>query len=415
MSSDGDPKVPRPASQHSDLRDLKPAASARRVREQLPELVANQLLDLALSWRTDAGERVLARAAAEGLSELVTGLSVGVCVPSETDGQIVEFSGQAPPDGADPTRLFPNLPEERVYSVDDDGIGATVHFAGAVLPAPGSAEDATARRGVELFGAFLRQCRSFERARRASTDLRRLQAQVIQAEKLASLGQIAAGIVHELNNPLTSIIAYTDFLRRRPSRDDADEEERLRRIGEAAERILSFTRDLMSYARPAAEIPAPVPLADVLHKAIAFCDHEFAECGIAVSVDIEDPAPLVRGISGQLTQVFVNLFTNAAHAMPNGGELRVSSRHCDGGELLLVEVADNGIGIAEEDVEHVLEPFYTTKAHGRGTGLGLSIVHSIIKNHGGTLELESSPGRGTTFTLSLQLAVRPSTRPPPSR
>lgn len=413
MKPDDETTTPKPGSMHSDLRDLAPAPSARRARELLSAEDANRLVDFAIRWRADLGERHLAREVVGALATLLPGCSLGVRMASAEHGEIVELVGEPVAPRSDPTRLFPHLPEERVYPVSDGAAGATVHLAGNELPAVGTPAEATLQRAIDLFASVLRHCRGFEEARRAGAELRRLQAQVIQAEKLASLGQIAAGLVHELNTPLTSIIAYTDYLRRRPSRDEADEEERLQRIGEAAERVLSFSRDLMSYARPAAEIPAPVPLADVLQKALAFCDHQFGEAGVTVTLDLPEPTPLVRGIAGQLTQVFVNLFTNAAHAMPSGGELHVASAYSDDGEHLRVVVSDTGIGISGEHLDRVFEPFFTTKTLGEGTGLGLSIVHGIVTGHGGSLEVQSEAGRGATFTLLLPLAVRPSTEPPP--
>jgi two-component system, NtrC family, sensor kinase len=126
--------------------------------------------------------------------------------------------------------------------------------------------------------------------------------------------------------------------------------------------------------------------------------------------------PTVRGIAGQLTQVFVNLFTNAAHAMTErGGALTISALPQAASEIVLVEVADEGTGIAPQDLEQIFEPFFTTKTDGRGTGLGLSIVREIVLSHGGTLTARSNHGRGSIFTVTLPLAaVPPSLTPPPS-
>src|SRR5690606_18109314 len=149
-------------------------------------------------------------------------------------------------------------------------------------------------------------------------------------------------------------------------------------IGEAAERILKFSRDLVAYARPSTDIPGPVVLNEVIDKAIVFCEHEFGKNGIAVHQAIEADLPPVRGIAGQLTQVFVNLFTNAAHAMQQtGGTLEITAQLLDE-EMVLVQVADSGVGIPDQDIEQIFEPFYTTKVDGAGTGLGLSIVRDIV-------------------------------------
>jgi two-component system NtrC family sensor kinase len=242
---------------------------------------------------------------------------------------------------------------------------------------------------------------------------------VIQNEKLASLGQIVAGVVHELNNPLTSIIAYSDYLKRKaharaPYADFEDDLERLRRIGEAAARILNFSRDLVAYARPSADVPGTVQMQDIVEKALIFCEHEFNGANIQVYRNFDARLPPVRGMAGQLTQVFVNLFTNAAHAMrPGGGELSIRMDTNPKQHTLTVAIADTGTGIDEHDMPQIFEPFFTTKTEGRGTGLGLSIVRGIMDAHGGTIEASSVLGEGTVFTLTLPLAaVVPSLMPP---
>jgi signal transduction histidine kinase len=156
-------------------------------------------------------------------------------------------------------------------------------------------------------------------------------------------------------------------------------------------------------------------LHEVIEKALVFCEHEFSESRVQVSCNLSVMPP-VRGIAGQLTQVFVNLFTNAAHAMnQRGGSLTISAQPQPANDLVLVDVADEGTGIAPQDLEQIFEPFFTTKTDGRGTGLGLSIVREIVVSHGGTLTAKSSPGKGSIFTVALPLAAVPaSLTPPPS-
>jgi len=223
----------------------------------------------------------------------------------------------------------------------------------------------------------------------------------VQAEKLASLGQLAAGVVHELNNPLTSIVAYTDWLIRKAGpTGDPDSLERLRRIGESASRILRFTRDLVAYARPSSEVPVPVSLHNVMEQALAFCEHVLAEHGAHVERRFAETAPPVRGMPEQLAQVFVNLFTNACHAMPQvDGQLSVSSAMTRDGRKIEVTVEDNGHGISPEHLPSIFTPFFTTKGDGRGTGLGLSIVKNILDNHGAEIRAERSTLGGARFVL----------------
>jgi two-component system NtrC family sensor kinase len=257
-----------------------------------------------------------------------------------------------------------------------------------------------------------------------------LKAHMVQAEKLASLGQIAAGMVHELNNPLTSIVAYTDYLLRRAERaahgepvtSDAEDVERLRRIAESANRMLRFTRDLVSYARPSSELPVPVQLHAVINRALAFCEHELAAVGAKVERDFDGSVGSVCGMPEQLAQVFVNLVTNACHAMAQGSPapgatdgapppeepsredtqaatLTISTSLVDGGKRVEVIVSDTGHGIAPPHLPLVFAPFFTTKGSGRGTGLGLSIVKNIVDSHRGAIRVESEPPLGSRFIL----------------
>jgi two-component system, NtrC family, sensor kinase len=176
----------------------------------------------------------------------------------------------------------------------------------------------------------------------------------------------------------------------------------VRRIGEAAERILKFTRDLVAYARPTGDSRGPVQVQEVIERALVFCEHEFADGRVEVEREFSEPLPIIVGIPGQLTQVFVNLFTNAAHAMgERGGVLRIGVRTADSGQSLRIDVSDSGNGIAAEAMPQIFEPFFTTKTDGRGTGLGLSIVRGILDAHGGTIQVSSAAGQGTSFTLTL--------------
>jgi two-component system NtrC family sensor kinase len=261
-------------------------------------------------------------------------------------------------------------------------------------------------RAAQVLQRGLHQARKYAAAERSATDLRKLNSHMVQAEKLASLGQIAAGVVHELNNPLTSIVAYTDYLSRRAqARGDADDLERLRRVNESAGRMLRFTRDLVTYARPSSEVPVPVQVQTVIDQALAFCEHVLDGAGAQVERRYATGLPAVQGMPEQLAQVFVNLVTNACHAMPQGsGRLVVTTRAEDGSVLVLVE--DNGHGIPNENLQAIFAPFFTTKTDGRGTGLGLSIVKNILEGHGGEIHAECVVPAGTRFVLKIPTLAR---------
>jgi signal transduction histidine kinase len=358
--------------------------------------------------------------------EILDDAAFGVCVPRSglyaVDSQLPPHGSGAPPsfDGqlivrlgppgalrpleADPTRLFPEFASERVLAILPDH-SATLHGASddERLFVEGSPGSLLLERLALLLASHLENKSALDRS------MRDLRAQVIQSDKLASLGQIAAGIVHELNNPLTTIVAYSDFLRRKlVSRGEPADVERLARINEAADRILRFSRDLTAYSRPANEVPGPVAIHEIIERALVFCEHELDKTGVNVEREFGNVRP-VRGVAGQLTQVFVNLFTNAAHAMrEQGGLLCIATAMTrDVDEGVLVTITDDGHGIDDEHRPRIFDPFFTTKTDGSGTGLGLSIVRSIVQSHGGKISVESRDPHGTVFQVELPTAAAP--------
>jgi two-component system NtrC family sensor kinase len=164
---------------------------------------------------------------------------------------------------------------------------------------------------------------------------------------------------------------------------------------------MSFTRNLLTYARPSKEEAQPLDVNEVLEEAVSFCDHLIHEAHVTVTRDYGERLPMVSGVPGQLHQVFVNLITNACNAAHDeGGRLRLMTRP-HGRDQIRVRVEDNGVGIAEEDLERVFEPFFSTRRRGKGTGLGLSIVKSIVEQHQGGIDIESELGRGTSVLITL--------------
>ena len=237
------------------------------------------------------------------------------------------------------------------------------------------------------------------------TRMRDLERRVIQAEKLASLGQLAASVVHEINNPMTAVATYADALLKRTlgqSQSDPGDVEKYRKISENSDRVLRFTRDLVSYARPAQEKPEEVDLNATVERAIGFCDHVLQKHGVKLDRQFGE-VPRFLAVRQNLVQVFVNLITNACHATANGGVVTISTRI--EGANVIASVTDTGSGIAPDIQARIFEPFFTTKPDGKGTGLGLSIVQGILENHGGSISVTSVLGVGTTFTLKLPMVT----------
>jgi two-component system, NtrC family, sensor kinase len=245
------------------------------------------------------------------------------------------------------------------------------------------------------------------------TALQHLQSQIIHAEKLATVGQIAAGVAHEINNPLTSIQVCAETLLRKislatqgrgPATLDVADGDRLRKIKEGAERIRRFARDLVTYARPSGAEVEEISLNEVIEQGLSFCEHVLEEARATVERDLAAELPRIAAVRDQILQVVINLVTNAAHAVAGrGGTLRLRS-WSDGRGTVGFAVRDDGLGIKPEDAGKIFEPFFTTKPAGRGTGLGLSVVRNIVFAHGGGITFEGAPGGGTTFSVTLPIA-----------
>lgn len=243
------------------------------------------------------------------------------------------------------------------------------------------------------------------------TEVHELEGQVLQAEKLATLGQLAAGIVHEINNPLTSISVYGEYLLGKLTRSGAESSDlkRLERILRSSDRIMSFTRNLLTYARPSKEEAREVAVNDVLDEVVDFCDHLARETNVTLIPDYAENLSKVNAVPGQLHQVFVNLVTNACNAAgPDGGVVSIRTRRY-GNDQIEIVVEDNGIGIPEADLDQVFEPFFSTRRKGQGTGLGLSIVKNIIEQHAGRIQIESESGKHTTVSIVLPSYFDPKT------
>ncbi len=231
-----------------------------------------------------------------------------------------------------------------------------------------------------------------------------LQQQVVRAERLATLGELAAGVVHELNNPLTSITVYAEYLVRKLESQGAEstDVEKLRRIGASAQRILRFSRDLVQYARPSGTDLEPVDVSAVVRSSVSICEHLVERGGIELGVEVDPELPVIQAVAGQLEQVLINLITNAVHAVENGGKVTVRAR-VHGPSTIELEVADSGPGVSAPDRERIFEPFFTTKPDGKGTGLGLPIVRNIIDQHHGEISVGSSDLGGAAFRVVLPI------------
>lgn len=229
------------------------------------------------------------------------------------------------------------------------------------------------------------------------SDRKRLESRLIQSEKMAAIGQLAAGIAHEIRNPLGIITnALYDLSEVLECRDPAVEED-LRIAKEEMQRVQSIINNLLEFSRDSRAELERVDINDLLRKTLQLMSKSLQNSGVNVVTEF---VPLSSCIANQnaLRQIFLNLITNAVQAMPEGGELRVRTEPLIDGRIQL-QFSDTGVGIAPEHLNDIFNPFFTTKAPGQGTGLGLSVVHSVVKRYRGDIHVQSQVNRGTTFTI----------------
>jgi two-component system NtrC family sensor kinase len=228
----------------------------------------------------------------------------------------------------------------------------------------------------------------------------RFQQEAMQQEKMAAIGLLAGGIAHEINNPLGGILAFTQLLMRDVKDNDpliCD----LKEIEGAAVRCKKIVSDLLDFSRVSKEREnCLVDVNVLLDKVFPFLRGDLQSLNVELDFRPAKELPNVKANPDRLQQVFLNILTNASHAMPKGGKLFVKTM-VDACGRVVIRISDTGVGIAEEDLPRIFEPFFTTKSPSKGTGLGLSIAYRIIKEHGGNIEVESEVGKGSTFTILL--------------
>jgi len=226
-------------------------------------------------------------------------------------------------------------------------------------------------------------------------DIEATQRQLIQSEKLASLGQLAAGVAHEINNPLANISLSAQML----LQDVKDKKirQRLLKIEDNVDRATRTVKNLLDFSRTPEFHPSYADINGLLAKTLDILKHETKRMEVVKKLDEELPDVLAD--PRQLQQVFINIITNACQAMPNGGRLTLRTGQI--GDTVEIEISDTGEGIPPENLTRVFDPFFTTRKAGKGTGLGLSISYRIVERHGGHIDIKSETGKGTAFTIRL--------------
>lgn len=229
----------------------------------------------------------------------------------------------------------------------------------------------------------------------------RLEDQMVQTEKLTSLGLLAAGVAHEVNTPLAVISNYIQMLAKQIDADDP-RQKTIERIVKQTFRASEIVNNLLNFSRTGGTAAAEIDLNSVLDETLSLVQHPLKAARVSVVRNYAKKLPPVLGSTTRLQQVFLNLFMNARDAMPAGGMIEVRTAAHNGS--VEIEVSDTGAGIPPEQLHRIFDPFFTTKASGRGTGLGLSVSYGIIKEHAGKVDVRSAPGKGTSFRLEFPAA-----------
>ncbi len=233
-------------------------------------------------------------------------------------------------------------------------------------------------------------------------ELKKTQLQLLQAEKMTSLGKLAAGVAHQLNNPLGGIILYTklileDYDLEEPVRED------LSRILKDAQRCRDTVKELLEFTRQTRQLLRPHNINEGISRTLFLLENQTLFHNIEINKELEASLPLIRADVQQLYHLLMNIILNAAEAMEGHGTLSVRSYCLLEKDRVVIEISDTGPGVAEKDLPHLFEPFFTTKEEGKGTGLGLSLVYGIVENHGGTITARNKPDAGVTFTIEFPI------------
>jgi signal transduction histidine kinase len=297
-------------------------------------------------------------------------------------------------------------------------IGLTESFLG-----PQPAQLLPFRVSVTLVGIFLVAICVFLRQQLLAREMRRLlveseqnlqrlqdaQSQLLQQERMAGVGQLVSGVAHELNNPLTAVMGYSDLLVDQAT--DGPSKQKLERLGTEARRMKRIIDNLISFARPHQEGRRHLDVAVIVRESMMLCEYHLRHGGIIVEMNFAANLPRVSSNEGQLKQVFVNLFTNSTHALEQAADKKIFVDGSLEGEKMVIRFSDSGPGFT--DISRAFDPFYTTRPVGQGTGLGLSMCYGTIREHGGNIYVQNAEPRGAVVTIELPVKLESESTPIP--
>ena len=244
----------------------------------------------------------------------------------------------------------------------------------------------------------------FEGIAKDITHRKKMEQQLLQADRLASLGELSAGVAHEVNNPLGMILGYTQLLLRNEPENTQDFQD-LKIIEKHARNCKTIVEDLLKFARNAETKKGALQVNDLLCQVISVVEHQFKLDNVTIETKLDAFIPGLCADGEKLKQVFMNLLMNAKQAMEGQGHIQISTDYRSSRNEVAVVVEDTGSGIPADIIKKIFDPFFTTKSTGEGTGLGLSVSYGIIKDHLGEIEVQSTPGKGSTFTITFPVTL----------
>jgi PAS domain S-box-containing protein len=329
------------------------------------------------------------------------------------DGAVLSLN----PAGAEMLNLPPEkIENEKVFFQDFfhepedwDALQNTLHSQGYTM----SMEVELKRRDGTRFSALLSASLEMHPDEKGETlhflvkdisQRKAMQKQLLQADKLASVGQLAAGIAHEINNPLSLILGYTQLLLRNEE-SDTERFEDLKIIEKHARTCKNIVGDLLSFSRSARTNKDVSHLNQLVEEVLSVVRHHFEVDGVTIQAELDPLVPPMILDAEKIKQVFMNLVMNAKQSMGKNGSLRVATHFDEAHHMVFVNFTDTGTGIEPQYLSRIFDPFFTTKGTGEGTGLGLSVSYGIVKDHGGEILVESEVGKGSTFTVVLPVIL----------
>jgi two-component system, NtrC family, sensor kinase len=364
-----------------------------------------------------AGLRLRTVRGAVDMASGTLGISASIVRRAMDSGQVVTAVGGTP--SSDPGATAPRGDTRPLQTIvclplrspraSGDGGGpfppalGVLYVDNATSAEPFSSDALRAAEALARHAALaIENAQLFEREQHTIEELQNTQKQLLQSEKLAAIGRMAAGIAHELNTPLTYIMGNLELLEIQDL--SASQREMLSSIARGAERIRSLAHRLLAFSRPGREDMVPLVVNDVIERSLELCQYQVASGRVTLRRDLAPDLPRVLGVSNQLEMALINLVVNAVHAMgEKGGTLAVRSERR--GTDVVVSVSDQGPGIPAKIRATVFEPFVTTKPEGKGTGLGLSTVLMVVERHKGTIDFDTNESSGTTFRITLPPAA----------